>query len=451
MDRFYKQFPIPIVIVILALSLASCKHGPKESLQSAKFKVTIENTGQVYPILKSDAFTTPVGASEAGPIKPGQAYEFEFTAPVGAHLSLATMFVQSNDWIYATDEDGIALYNDDGSKVTGNVTDQIDLYDAGTEQDQEPGVGDNQAPRQSAPNTGPADNNMNVRLVDDSNLPANSDVIKVTLMSTSTYGFKVRIENESDSNTLQTSEGGKPVPLSPGVWLVHAANQKNLLYKLGEPDYGDGLEAIAEDGNPGNLASNLADKSGLTVPLSPGAFAIYKGPNPIFMSGKPAPDNGIENIAEDGNPAMLGTALQSKQTVSESGVFSMPDGSSEAMPALPGHKFTFTFMGHEGDMLTFATMYAQSNDAFYSPKEAGIDLFANGTPTTGDVTDQVMLWDAGTEANEEPGVGSNQAPRQSAPNTGPDDPNPNVRPINDGYDYGGVASHIKVSISTVQN
>jgi len=29
-----------------------------------------------------------------------------------------------------------------------------------------------------------------------------------------------------------------------------------------------------------------------------------------------------------------------------------------------------------------------------------------------------MLFDAGTEKNEEPGVGPNQAPRQKAPNTG---------------------------------
>ncbi|HKK47368.1 MAG TPA: spondin domain-containing protein [Balneolaceae bacterium] len=449
MDRIYKQFPIPILLVVFALAIAACKDGNHASLQNAKFEVTVRNAGQAYPILKSDAFTIPVSASDPGPLKPGDAYEFEFTAPVGAHLSLATMFGQSNDWFFATDEDGIALYNNDGTKVTGDVTSQIDLYDAGTEEDQEPGVGDNQAPRQSGPNTGPADDNPNVRLVDDSNLPSNDQMIKITLMSTGKYGFKVRIENESDSNTLQTSEGGKPVLISPGVWLVHSANQKGLIYTLGQADYGDGLEALAEDGNPMNLKASLGQKTGLTVPLSPGAFAIYNGSNPIFMSGKSAPDNGIEGVAEDGNPEMLGTALQSEQTVSDSGVFTMPDGSTEAMPAFPGHQFTFTFMAHEGEKLTFATMFAQSNDAFYSPKESGIDLFANGTPTTGNVTDQIVLWDAGTEANEEPGVGSNQAPRQSAMNTGPDDPNPNVRQINDGYDYGDVASHIKVTIRTV--
>lgn len=451
MYRLYPFSYLPMVLFFLAFGLISCDDNNQNDQATAQFEVTIENAGQAYPILKSDAFTIPVGASDAAPLMPGDAFEFEFTAPVGAHLSLATMFGQSNDWFFAADEDGIALYNEDGSKVTGDVTAQIDLYDAGTEEDQEPGVGDNQAPRQSGPDTGPADDNPNVRVVDDSGLPSNEEMIQVTLTSTSTYGFKVRIENRSDSNTLQTSEGGKPVLLSPGVWLVHSADQSGLLYTLGQPDYGDGLEAIAEDGNPGNLAPNLADETGLVVPISPGAFAVYSGSNPIFQAGAPVPDNGIERIAEDGNPDMLGTALQSSGAVSESGVYNQPVGAGSAGPLLPGNQFTFTFTAEEGDMLTFASMYGQSNDIFFSPAESGIDLFANGAPITGDITNQVMLWDAGTEENEEPGIGSYQAPRQGAPDTGPADSNPNVRVVDDGYEYGAVSSLINVSIRVVQN
>lgn len=451
MNQFYYKITIPIVLV-LVFSLASCTdNNGDDEVQNAEFEVTIENTGELYPILKSDAFTTPVGASEPGPLMPGEAYEFEFTAPQGANLSLATMFVQSNDWIYATSEDGIALYNQDGSKVSGDVTSQIDLYDVGTEEDQEPGTGDNQAPRQSGADTGPADDDNTVRFVEDSSLPANNEVIEVTLSSTSEYGFKVRIENVSDANTLQTSEGGKPVPLSPGIWLVHSSSESGLLYTSGEADYGEGLEAIAEDGSAGELASNLAEETGLTVPLSPGAYAVYSDTNPIFTAGEPAPSNGIENIAEDGAPDMLGTALESNEDVVTSGVFNQPDGASEPGILLPGNTFTFSFMAAEGDMLTFATMYAQSNDLFYSPVESGISLFENGTPIGGDVTDQIRLWDAGTEANAEPGVGSNQAPRQDAANTGPEDSNSNVREVNDGYDYGDVSSHIKVTIEMMQN
>ena len=37
---------------------------------------------------------------------------------------------------------------------------------------------------------------------------------------------------------------------------------------------------------------------------------------------------------------------------------------------------------------------------------------------SGDITSKVMLWDAGTEVNQKPGEGADQAPRQAGPNTG---------------------------------
>ena len=51
-----------------------------------------------------------------------------------------------------------------------------------------------------------------------------------------------------------------------------------------------------------------------------------------------------------------------------------------------------------------------------------------------DVTDQVLLWDAGSEANEEPGAGPNQAPRQGGANTGAKDPDNTVRLVQDGWE-----------------
>ena len=63
-------------------------------------------------------------------------------------------------------------------------------------------------------------------------------------------------------------------------------------------------------------------------------------------------------------------------------------------------------------------MMGQSNDWFYAPAESGIDLFENGRGISGDITSQMVLWDAGTEFDQEPGIGSDQGPRQKAPNTG---------------------------------
>ena len=64
------------------------------------------------------------------------------------------MFVQSNDWFFAPDPAlGIALYDDEGAPISGDVTDQILVWDSGTEVDQEPGTGADQAPRQAGPDT----------------------------------------------------------------------------------------------------------------------------------------------------------------------------------------------------------------------------------------------------------------------------------------------------------
>ncbi|XWN37527.1 MAG: spondin domain-containing protein [Balneola sp.] len=434
----------------IMFGLLACDTSSTEELVEADFTVTIENVGESYSYIKSGSFAVPVGATEPSGIGPGGAFEFEFTAPVGSRLSLATMFVQSNDWFYATGSAGLALYNADGTQVTGNITSEFNLYDAGTEEDQEPGVGDNQVLRQSGPDTGPADDNNLVRSVDTSDLPADEDVIQVTLTSTSSTGFRVRIENVSTSTTLQTSEGGKPVPLSPGAWAVHAESETNVLYEIGQPDYGLGLEGVAEDGTVGAINSSLDEETGITVPLSPGAFAVYIGDNPMFTANQPFPNNGIEGIAEDGTPGEMVASLEANESVFASGAFTQPDGATSNGPLLPGDSYTFSFTAHENYSLNLATMFVQSNDLFYALGGNGVELFNNGIPLTGDITSSVSLWDAGTEANEEPGIGANQVIRQSSADTGPADTNTNVRLVNDSFTYPDVSDILRVTISLNQ-
>ena len=59
-----------------------------------------------------------------------------------------------------------------------------------------------------------------------------------------------------------------------------------------------------------------------------------------------------------------------------------------------------------------------------------------------------LLWDAGTETNEFPGVGPNQAPRQSGADTG-DAEMGIVSQVNDGYVYPDVADVIRVTITAM--
>ena len=60
----------------------------------------------------------------------------------------------------------------------------------------------------------------------------------------------------------------------------------------------------------------------------------------------------------------------------------------------------------------------------------------------------LMLWDAGTEVNEEPGIGLNQAPRQAAADTGEDE-HGTVHLVNDMYDYPDVTEVLRITISTL--
>ena len=107
----------------------------------------------------------PVGAEGAGIALPGGAYEFGFHAHDGDYLSFATMLAQSNDGFLAPNEYGIALY-DMGAPVSGDVTDQVYYWDLGTERNEPIGEGMYQAPRQAAPDSGPAGDGV-VRLASD--------------------------------------------------------------------------------------------------------------------------------------------------------------------------------------------------------------------------------------------------------------------------------------------
>lgn len=124
---------------------------------------------------------------------------------------------------------GIALYESGspiGQNGAVNVTDQVALWDAGTEVDRQPGLGDNQAPRQSGADTGPDENGSIVEVVDtdgdgmleDSGYeyPAVEDVVRVTVSGEpdepSVYGDIGLVErllsNLIDNALTNTRAGG---------------------------------------------------------------------------------------------------------------------------------------------------------------------------------------------------------------------------------------------------
>jgi hypothetical protein len=179
--------------------------------------------------------------------------------------------------------------------------------------------------------------------------------------------FTVRVENVSTPQTLKLSNGTTaPAPTAPVLWTI--TDDGNPLFTPGRFDRGYGLERLAEEGNPGVLADYIREHM---------------------------------------------------KAVTASGVVTMPVGDAAMGPITPGKAYEFTISAAPGQTLTLAFMFGQSNDWFYAPGAKGIALFdAGGKALSRDVTSHLLLWDAGTEANEEPGLGANQAPRQSAPNAG---------------------------------
>jgi hypothetical protein len=201
-----------------------------------------------------------------------------------------------------------------------------------------------------------------------------------------------------------------------------------------------------------SMATTLRSASGGTAPApnSPGLWIVHTGSGSVFASGKVDKGMGLESQAEDGDPSKLAESVKSTRGVVASGVFNTPVGDEKPGPALPGKAYEFTFEAHPGDRLTLTTMFGQSNDLFYAPKEGGIALFEKGKPVSGNVTAQLYLWDAGTEVNQEPGFGPDQAPRQPAANTGAAEKKPVrlIGAVKDGFTYPAVGAVLRVTIAS---
>lgn len=222
-------------------------------------------------------------------------------------------------------------------------------------------------------------------------MATDDDSSEGTMESTSA-SFTVRIENVSESDTLETMDGGTAVPLSPAAYAVHEGD--NPLFARGEAA-SDHLEALAEDG----VAGGLADET-----------------------------------AMDAETAAAAT---------------VPVGGDEPRPIGPGEAYEFTVEASGDQRLSLATMFVQSNDLFYAPGESGIPLFDDGDAVHGDVTDSLQLWDAGTEQNQPPGEGGDQAPRQMEAGAGAaeDETVRSLMDVQDGHDYPPTGDVIRVTVS----
>ena len=329
-------------------------------------------------------FDRPAGAGSPGLLLPGGWYAFAVDARYWPRkLSFAFMLAESNDWFVATDVDGIALENAWGGPIaSGDITHQLRLWDAGTEEDEPLGEGRFQAPRQSAPGAGPLDDDNTVRRVGGQGAPDIADLVQVEIRREYPTVFDATVRNVSGAS-------GAAAAFSPGVYVAHTdpaityMEGHPQLFKAGRANLGNGLEALAEDGNPGPVHGYISTAG--------------------WMS----------EIPVDGSY----------------GIFDTPVNSSGPGSLRPGEEFHFTFEATPyAPYLSLATMLVQSNDWFAATPSTGVALFdADRNPVSGTIP--VHIFDAGTEADEPLGLGVHQAPRQARPNSGPADDDNTVRRV----------------------
>jgi hypothetical protein len=359
------------------LLFTKCSKDEDTNNASAGFNIKIENISDPRDYFAAGAQTVPDGETDSGPAFPGQTFTLKFHAGKSHRLSFATMYGASNDLFYAPSDGGIALFNGD-NPLTGNITGMISLWDAGTEVNHAPASGENGDDEEqvikSVRNTDNVKDGFNYN-----NVETNIEVL-LDYDGTSEFTLTVRDLN------------GSATPLSPVAWVVHYDNQKPI-YTEGDLDYGNGLEDLAETGNAGPLSSFLESKSGYVSPIAPLVWVLHKmDEKPIFREGQPQYGNGLEMLAEVGDPTEV------------------------------------------------AFMLGKSTDLFFAPGSMGIKLFDGDNSLSGDVTDKIMLWDAGTEVNEYPGAGIHQGP-------GDNEEHENVMPVNDQFAWPEASQLIKVTIT----
>lgn len=386
------------------------------------FQVTIENVSTNYDYFAAGGKFIPDGKEAAGPAFPGESFTIQFHAGKGHKLSFASMYGASNDLYYGPSGEGITLFND-GTATTGNITDMISLWDAGTEVNHAPASGED-----GAEDSAPIQSVRNVdNVMDGFTYNSVEENIDVTLDYDGTSLFTL---------TIQVLEGSS-TPLSPVAWVVHNDGQ-NPIFTEGSLDYGLGLEDLAETGNAAPLSSYLEMHSGYVSPVAPGVWVVHKrGQKPIFMEGALEYGNGLEQLSEVGDPTGVYSSLMEEGY--ETGVYNTPEGAAGPGPLFPGESYSFTFDANVGEYLSFASMLGKSNDEFFAPGDMGIRLFKGARPLQGNITDRVLLWDAGTEINEYPGAGIHQGGGETEEEN-------NVMVVNDDFMWPESPEVIKVTI-----
>lgn len=320
-------------------------------------------------------FDTPIGGKKPENIGTGDSYEFYIAAkPSHPFLSLASMVGNTNDANLMLDtggRSGYRLFRADGTPKTNeelrDVMAHWDVWDQGTEINELNGAGPNQPDAPSGLNVGAADVGV-VREYEDVRHPIDPvdqafAVSIVNVVGASPGTLRVTIRNTTNATNLLASA------LGPVLAVAHDPSLS--LFELGTADGGQGLESLAEEGDPSRLAASLAAHGGY-------GRHLVAGPD---RSGAPA-------AAPAGGTVSFVIQL------------------SQAHPEL---SIAAMYVESNDVVLAFVNTFGGSGLALFGKTDAEIDAMVKAS---------LRFVDAGTEQNEPIGAGSHQGARQNRPGAG---------------------------------
>ncbi len=424
--------------LFLVLVLSACKKEqeiitPEIEVPVTTFTLTFENVMKAHNFFQS-------GTTDLIQLEERKTYTF--VAGVGMHLSFVTMLLESNDLFYGFEDKGIALYDENGVALTGDITSEVRLWDAGIAINEITDKGNRKTSRQRALHSEIREDDV-IQLVDslkdDLVYPRPDSTIRLSLEHDGNNQFILTIENISSDEFLNST-------LSPGVFAIHQQNKQ--LFKAGEKAP-SGFDAMADNGDNAVLWAQVSEETGFTSIIGTGVYIVHKEGNPIFTNGEQDRGQGLETLAEYGNPEILHNVLKADSTFPEVGLFNDPIGNDVLNlggKLVPGDRYEFSFNANPGDYVSIASMLVETNDLFFAFAEGGLELFPLGLPLNGEVTNKIQLWDSGTESNEFPGAGCFQPLRNGAKES--TDEHGVVQPVNDAFIYPAISDLVRVTIKS---
>ncbi len=139
--------------------------------------------------------------------------------------------------------------------------------------------------------------------------------------------------------------------------------------------------------------------------LAPGLVVVHHPDRVVFDVGDMVSGTPLEPLVEDGDNAPIVAALSGDPDVYTVVSLAALDLDYHEAPMGPGGSAVVTLDTPADARISLLVMLGQSNDVFVATPPGGVDVFP-GPVALG-------VFDAGTEVDQEPGVGPDQAARQA--------------------------------------